>query len=66
LSIKRQEALRRATINPAQQRVLNQIQARQNYQRSNPEGRVIPSTNGQIFQLNELMDEIDRATRLVD
>ncbi len=65
LRIQRMEALRRATVNPRQQQVLNQIEARDRYQQQNPENRVIPDSSGTVFMSN-IMDEINRATNLVD
>ncbi len=63
----REQALqlrRRYEVTPQQQMVINRFQTQQQYTQQNPEGRVIPSTSGEVF-LDGIMDEINRATNLV-
>jgi hypothetical protein len=62
--LERQAALQSRAVTPQQQAILQQIRAREQYARSNPEGRVIPSTNGDVF-LDGIMDEINRAAMAV-
>lgn len=57
----RMQALRNATINPQQQQILANVEARERAQRENPENRVIPDTSGQV-DMDSIMDEINRAS----
>lgn len=61
--IARQQALQRATINPQQQQVLNNIRARENYNRSNKEGHIFPDTDGNV-NIDSITDEINRASNI--
>jgi hypothetical protein len=65
LRIQRMEALRRATINPQQQAVLNQIERREQLRRMNPENKAIPDTSGTIF-MADIQKDINNAVNLVD
>lgn len=59
----RMQNLRNLAINPQQQAVLAQIEARQQAQRLDPEGRPIPNTYGNVPMKN-IMDEIDQAANI--
>lgn len=58
------EAMGRATINPQQRAVLNQIEARQQAQRQNVEARPIPDTFGDV-NLNQVFKDIEDSSNLV-
>lgn len=61
----RQMILQARNVSPAQQNIINQIRAREAYNQSNEEGRIIPNTYGKV-NLGGIFDEIDVATHLVD
>lgn len=61
--LERQQALRNAAVNPQQQAILAQIEARRRAQAMNPEGRTIADTNGDVY-LGDIMREIDDASNL--
>ena len=60
----KQNALRRANISPSQRQVLNQIQARQQYNSQNMESKIIPDTRGDVY-LDKIMKEIIDASNAV-
>ena len=60
----RLNAMRRSVVNPQQQTILDQIEARERARRSNPENRVIPDTDGRT-PTRTFQQEIDDATNLV-
>jgi hypothetical protein len=60
----KQAILQSRAVSPQQQMILNQIRARQQYNQSNPEGQIIPSTNGDVY-LDGIMSEIDAASNAV-
>jgi hypothetical protein len=62
-ALERLQATQRATINPRQQQVINQVEAQDRYNQSNPENRVIPDSSGRI-PLRKIMDEIDFSANL--
>ena len=64
LKIQRMEAMRRNAVTPQQQAVLAQIEARRQYNQSNPEGQIIPNTNGNV-DMDYLMREINNAANAV-
>lgn len=59
----RQRILQDRTINPQQQAALNQIRAREAYNNSNQEGKIIPNTDGNVY-LDNIMNEINRASNI--
>ena len=61
--MQRMEALRRATITPQQQVVMQQIESRERQRQMSPEGRVIPDTSGNV-DMNSIFDEINRASNV--
>ena len=60
----RMESLRRATINPQQQQVLNQIERREQIRRQSPESKTIPDTAGNVF-MSDIMRDINDASNMV-
>jgi hypothetical protein len=64
MRLQRLEALRRAAVNPRQQQILNQIEARDQAQRMSPEAKPIPNTYGQV-PMKGFMDEINFSANLV-
>jgi len=62
--IERMQLLRSIAVSPRQQEVLRRIEARDNYNQQNPEGKAIPDTSGGVF-MSGIMDEINRASNLV-
>jgi hypothetical protein len=61
--MQRMEALRRATITPQQQVVMQQIETRERQRQMSPEGRIIPDTSGNV-DMNSIFDEINRASNV--
>jgi len=61
--IARQQALQRATINPQQQAILNQIRARQNYDAQDMEKKIFPDTRGMV-DIDSITKEINDATNI--
>lgn len=63
-AIEKLEALRRAAINPQQQAVLDQIEARERARRENIENRTFPDTRGEV-RLRSIHQEIDDAANVI-
>jgi hypothetical protein len=61
--IEKMQALRAAAINPRQQAVLAQIEARQRQEQMAPENQTIPNTNGRV-PLRSLHQEAEDAANL--
>ena len=59
--IKRMEYERKLKINPYQQAILNQVAARQQANKINPENQIIPDTNG-MFNFDSITREINDAS----
>jgi hypothetical protein len=64
LRVQRLEAMRRASVSPQQQNVINQFEQRQQMQRVDPERQVIPDIRG-YSPLGSFNNEVDDAANLV-
>ena len=61
----RQAILQNAAATPRQRLILQQINAREQYNAQNEEGKIIPNTRGTV-NLKGIFDEVDAAVGLVD
>lgn len=64
LRIQKLQALRNSAINPQQQAILAQIEARQRQQQQAPENQIIPDTSGNV-RLRSIHDEITDAANII-
>lgn len=64
LQQQRLENYRRLAVNPQQQAILSQIEARERARQTSPENQIIPDTNGRV-PLRSINDEINDAANLV-
>jgi hypothetical protein len=65
MQLQKIQAIRQQVLTPQQQQVLNQIEARRQFQAQDPERRTFPDTSGRV-SIGSYQDEIARASNLVD